>query len=208
MPPEASNTLLQLPDLADDIGGKRGKIGRMHRLFIALRPPPAVRAALAATMDGVPQARWQDDDQLHLTVRYIGQVDRRMAEDIVLALGQVHAPPVDIALSGVGAFDKKGRVDALWAGVTPHDALAALHRKVDHALVRLGLAPEGRAYLPHFTVARISRSAGFGPEVERWLAAHAGLASPVFTIEHMTLFESHLGGEAAGYEVVERWPLA
>ena len=207
MPPEASNTLLQLPDLADDIGGKRGKIGRMHRLFVALRPPPTVRATLAATMDGLPQARWQDDDQLHLTVRYIGEVDRRMAEDVVLALGHIHAAPIAVALSGVGAFDKKGRVDALWAGVAPHDALAALHRKVDHALVRLGLPPEGRAYLPHITLARISRGVGFGPEIPRWQAEHAGLSSPPFTIEHMTLFESHLGGERARYEVVERWRL-
>ena len=179
----------------------------MHRLFVALRPPPTVRAALAATMDGLPQARWQDDDQLHLTVRYIGEVDRRMAEDVVLALGQIHAAPITVALSGVGAFDKKGRVDALWAGVAPHDALAALHRKVDHALVRLGLPPEGRAYLPHLTLARISRGIGFVPEIPRWQAAHAGLSSPPFTIEHMTLFESHLGGERARYEVVERWRL-
>ena len=55
----------------------------MHRLFVALRPPPAVRAALAATMDGVPRARWQDDEQIHLTIRYIGEVDRRVAEDVV-----------------------------------------------------------------------------------------------------------------------------
>lgn len=191
----------------DDNHPEPSKIKLMHRLFVALRPPPAVRAALAATMDGVPQARWQDDDQLHLTVRYIGQVDGRTAEDIVLALGHVTAVPIEVAISGVGAFDKKGRVDALWAGATPHDALAALHRKVDHALVRLGLPPEGRAYLPHITLARISRGAGFGPEIERWQGAHAGLASPPFTIEHMTLFESHLGGEAARYDVVERWRL-
>ena len=179
----------------------------MHRLFVALRPPPPVRAALAATMDGVPQARWQDDEQLHLTVRYIGEVDTRVAEDIALALGQVHTPPIEVALSGVGAFDKKGRTDALWAGVAPQEALAALHRKVDHALVRLGLPPEGRAYLPHITLARMRRAAGFGPEIERWQAVHAGLASPVFRIEHLTLFESHLGGEGARYEVVERWRL-
>jgi 2'-5' RNA ligase len=179
----------------------------MHRLFVALRPPPAVRAALAATMDGVPQARWQNDEQLHLTVRYIGEVDGRMGEEIALALGQVRAAPIEVALSGVGAFDKKGRIDALWAGAAPHDALAALHRKVDRALVRLGLPPEGRAYLPHITLARISRGAGFGPEIERWRAAHAGLTSPIFRIEHLTLFESHLGGEGARYEVVERWRL-
>jgi 2'-5' RNA ligase len=180
----------------------------MHRLFVALRPPPSVRAALAATMDGVPRARWQDDEQIHLTIRYIGEVDRRLAEDVVLALGHIHAAPIEIGLSGVGGFEHKGRTDALWAGVTPHDALAALHRKVDHALVRLGLEPEGRAYLPHFTLARLSRNAGVGPEIDLWRAAHAGLSSPVFRIEHLTLFESHLGGEGARYEVVERWPLA
>jgi 2'-5' RNA ligase len=180
----------------------------MHRLFVALRPPPPVRAALAATMDGVAQARWQDDEQLHLTLRYIGEVDRRMAEDIAVALGHLHGSAIEVALAGVGAFDKKGRTDALWAGVAPHEALAALHRKIDHALVRLGLPPEGRAYLPHITLARLSRSAGFGPEIDRWRAAHAGLASPPFRFEHLTLFESRLGGEGARYEVVERWRLA
>jgi 2'-5' RNA ligase len=179
----------------------------MHRLFVALRPPPTIRAALAATMDGVAQARWQDDDQLHLTLRYIGEVDRRIAEDIAVALGHLHGSAIEVALSGVGAFDKKGRTDALWAGVTPHHSLAALHRKVDHALVRLGLEPEGRAYLPHVTLARLSRSAGFGSEIDLWLAAHAGLASAPFRLEYMTLFESHLGGEGARYEVVERYAL-
>jgi len=179
----------------------------MHRLFVALRPPPPIRALLAAAMDGVPGARWQDDEQIHLTLRYIGEVDRRIAEEIVLALGHLHAAPIDIALAGVGRFEKKGRTNALWAGVAPHDGLAALHRKVDHALVRLGLAPEGRAYLPHVTLARLSRNGGFGPEIEAWLGSHAGLASPVFRLGHLTLFESHLGGEAARYEVVERWPL-
>jgi 2'-5' RNA ligase len=179
----------------------------MHRLFVALRPPPMIRAMLAETMDGVPRARWQDDEQIHLTMRYIGEVDRRVAEEIVLALGHIHAAPIEVALAGVGGFDKKGRVDALWAGVAPHDALAALHRKIDHALVRLGLEPEGRAYIPHITLARLSRNAGFGPEIDQWLATHAALASPIFRLEHLTLFESHLGGEAAQYEVIERWPL-
>jgi 2'-5' RNA ligase len=179
----------------------------MHRLFVALRPPPAIRAALLATMDGVPDARWQDDDQLHLTLRYIGEVDRRVAEDIALTLGQVRAAPIEVALSGVGAFDKKGRIDALWAGLAPQDALAALHRKVDHALVRLGLAPEGRAYLPHITLARLSRNAGFGPAIDQWQARHAALSSPAFRLDHLTLFESHLGSTAARYEVVERWRL-
>jgi 2'-5' RNA ligase len=179
----------------------------MHRLFVALRPPPDIRRHLAAVMGGVPQARWQEDEQLHLTIRYIGEVDRPMAEDVALAMGQVHAALAPVAIAGVGAFDKKGRVDALWAGVTPHDDLARLHKKVDQALVRLGLPPEGRAYLPHITLARMPRSAGSGPAIDRWLADHAALSSPAFAFGHLILYESHLTGEGARYEPAARWPL-
>ena len=180
----------------------------MHRLFVALRPPPAIRAQLAALMGGVPGARWQDDEQLHLTLRFIGEVERPLAEDVVAALGQVHAPAIAVSLSGVGQFVKRGRADALWAGVAPHDALAALHRKIDAALVRIGLPPEGRAYLPHITLARMARSAGAAPEIDRWIADHAGLASAPFTLGHVTLFESRLGSEGARYDAVMRWALA
>jgi 2'-5' RNA ligase len=179
----------------------------MHRLFVALRPPPAIRAQLIAAQGGVPGARWQDDEQLHLTLRFIGTVERPLAEDVATALAQVRAPPLTIALAGVGGFEKRGRTDALWAGVTPHDALAALHRKVDAALVRIGLPPEGRAYLPHITLARLARNAGSESEIARWIADHGGLASAAFAVTHFTLFESRLGGEGARYDAIMRWAL-
>jgi RNA 2',3'-cyclic 3'-phosphodiesterase len=178
----------------------------MHRLFAALRPPPEIREQLFDLMEGVPSARWQDDEQLHLTLRFIGEVDGRVADDVVAALGTMAHPPVEVALAGVGAFDDRGRVNALWAGVRPHDALARLHRKVDQALVRAGLEPERRAYLPHITVARFSR--GDHPDAQAWIARHAGLASPPFVLSHFALYESHTTHLGAAYEVVERWPLA
>lgn len=176
----------------------------MHRLFVALRPPAAIRAALLDVMGGVEGARWQDDDQLHLTVRYIGEVDGRMAEDVALALGNVHAAPLDLRIAGCGSFDSRGRVNALWAGVAPREPLTALHRKVDHALVRIGLPPESRAYLPHITLARLPGSAG---SVDGFLASHAALSGPVFRIEHLTLFESELGHGGASYAAIARYPL-
>jgi 2'-5' RNA ligase len=179
----------------------------MHRLFVALRSPPAIRVLLAATQGGVPHALWQDDDQLHLTLRYIGEVERPVAEDVALALGQIHAPAPSIALAGVGAFDKQGRVDTLWAGVTPHDALAALHKKVDQALVRIGLPPERRAYLPHITLARLPRTAGGDPAIDQWRARHAALSSDAFTPDALILYESRLGRDGASYEPVMRVPL-
>lgn len=179
----------------------------MHRLFVALRPPAAIRAALSQVMGGVPGARWQDDAQLHLTLRFIGEVDRRLAEEIALALPAIAAPAPEVTLAGVGQFDKRGRTDALWAALTPHEALAALHRKVDHALVRLGLEPERRAYLPHITLARLPRSAGHGPTIERWLADHATLSSAPFTMGELILYESRLGHDGASYAPVLRHAL-
>ena len=158
-------------------------------------------------MGGVGAARWQDDAQLHLTIRYIGEVDQRMAEEVAVALGHVHGAAAEVAISGVGAFERRGAVDALWAGVAPHDALAVLHRKVDRALVRIGLPAEGRAYLPHITLARLPRSAS-PAEIAAWQAREAALASPAFTFDHLILFESTLGGAGAAYETIARWPLA
>jgi RNA 2',3'-cyclic 3'-phosphodiesterase len=179
----------------------------MIRLFVALRPPPPVRERLAAVMQGVPGARWQDDEQLHLTCKFVGPVDQPVAEDVAAALAGVAAPAPEVALAGVGRFDRRGRTEALWAGVRPHDALAALHRKVEQACARAGVAPEGRAFLPHVTVARLPRSAGAEAEVARWLEANAGLASAPFRMAHLVLYQSHLGREGARYEPVMRWPL-
>lgn len=178
----------------------------MHRLFVGLRPPPPIRRLLLAAMGGVPGARWQDEEQLHLTLRFIGEVERPLAEDAAAALGSVrHAAP-EIAIHGVGRFDRKGRVSALWAGVRPHDALAQLHLKIDQALMRAGLAPERRAYLPHVTLARFA-AATPAEVTDRYLADHAGLASERFACAHFLLFESRLGREAARYEAIERYAL-
>lgn len=174
----------------------------MYRLFAALRPPPPVRARLATLMDGVPGARWQDDEQLHLTMRFIGDVSRHQAEDVAAALAHIHADAVAVTLAGVGRFD-----NALWAGVMPHDALAALHRKVDRTLVAVGLAPERRAYLPHITLARTRRGGTAGPAADRWLADHAALAGPPFKLDHLILYASTLGSEGARYDAIARWPL-
>jgi 2'-5' RNA ligase len=158
-------------------------------------------------MEGVPSARWQDEDQLHVTLRFIGEIERPVAEDIAVALSQIVAPVPSVSLAGVGRFEKRGRADTLWAAVTPHDALAALHRKVDQACNRAGLDREHRAYHPHITVARLPRSAGAGPAIEGWLADHVGLGSAPFPLTHLVLYQSHVGRDGATYEPVARWAL-
>ncbi len=179
----------------------------MIRLFVALRPPPAIRDLLADLMEGIVGARWQDDEQLHLTLRFVGEVERPQAEDLAAALGRVRAVPPVVALSGVGSFDQRGRVNTLWAAVAPVAPLVHLHAAVEQACSLAGLPPDRRAYRPHITVARMARSAATSPEIAAWLIRHGGLTSASFALPHLVLYRSLLGRSGATYEPVARWPL-
>jgi len=184
---------------------RRDKDLSMHRLFVALRPPAPTRQACRKAMeDGPPGWAWQDEEQLHLTLRYIGEVERPVAEDVAATLGSIHAPAIDFALSGVGWFDHGPR-GALFARVAPLDPLAALHAKLDRALLRAGLEPERRAFLPHITLAR-RRSSAVDPA--GWLERNAGLASSAERVSSLILFESHIGRHGSRYEAVASYPLA
>ena len=90
----------------------------MHRLFVAIRPPEDVRDLLIDAMDDSPALRWVGDEQLHLTLRFIGEVERPIANDIAGALTRLRSPQFDLRVSGVGKFDKRNG-GALWAAVEP-----------------------------------------------------------------------------------------
>ena len=176
----------------------------MHRLFVAIRLPATVRARLLGLMGGVAGARWLPDEQLHLTLRFIGEVDRHLARDVDAALSSVHHPGFAIALNGLGAFDRRGEPVTLWAGVTPHEPLRALHKKIDQALVRAGVEPDRRAYMPHVTIARLPRGAG---PVQGLVEQSGGITSPPFAVDGFTLYESRLTPDGPLYDVVERYEL-
>src|SRR5678815_3545998 len=125
----------------------------MHRLFVAIRPPEHIRDLLIDAMDDSPDFRWQNDEQLHLTLRFIGEVDRHMAADLTDALARIRAPRCTARIKGVGSFDHRN-AGALWAGVEPKEPLAALATKVERVCQNIGLEPERRAFHPHITLAR------------------------------------------------------
>ena len=175
------------------------------RLFVAIRPPRAVRERLAAAMGGISGARWQADEQLHLTLRFIGDMHRRQAEDAHAALSAIRHAPFEAKLSGVGFFEHRGRPDTVWAGVAPQELLEKLHNKIDQALVRAGLDPDRRAFLPHITLARLSRSSG---PIGGFLEQAGDLASPPFAVDRFALFESDLTAERAVYSILADYPLA
>lgn len=176
----------------------------MHRLFVAIRLPASVRTRLLNLMGGVNDARWQSDDQLHLTLRFIGEVDRHRAEDVAAALAAISARSFPLSLEGAGHFAEGSRGGSLWVGVAPHGPLNTLHKKVDEACRRVGLPPEGRAYLPHITVARLRRAAG---PIDAFVRSASAMASASFVVDAFCLYESRLGSEGATYEIAERYHL-
>jgi 2'-5' RNA ligase len=179
----------------------------MPRLFVALRPPPEIREPLCALMTGVSGARWQSDAQLHMTVRYIGEVGADAVRDVAEALGAVRVAPIAGQLAGVGTFDRRERVHTLWVGITPHDEICRLQGEVDRALETLGLELEPRVFVPHITVARLALAADAATEIAQWRERHAAFASTDFGFTHFALYDSHLAASGAEYREIACWPL-
>ncbi|HEX8841855.1 MAG TPA: RNA 2',3'-cyclic phosphodiesterase [Sphingomicrobium sp.] len=177
----------------------------MHRLFVAIRPPDDVRDLLIDAMDDSPDFRWQDDEQLHLTLRFIGEVDRPQADDLADALGRIRAERFQLRIVGVGRFDQR-RAGALWAGVEPREPVAALASKVERVCQQVGLEPERRAFHPHITLARWKGRRT--REVQEFLERKRGLSSEAFDVDCFILFESRLSRHGAHYEEVASYPLS
>ena len=171
----------------------------MHRLFVAIRPPEAIRDLLIDAMADSPELRWVGDDQLHLTLRFIGEVERPLADDIALALTRIRSDPFDLGVSGVGLFEQRSR-GALWAGVQPRGPVAALAAKVERACVAAGLEPQHRAFHPHITLARGNPHSAAAAQA--FLNRNRALATPAFAVVHFTLYESHLTRHGPHYEAV------
>jgi 2'-5' RNA ligase len=177
----------------------------MHRLFVAIRPPEPVRDLLIDAMDDSPDFRWQEDEQLHLTLRFAGEVERPIANDLADALGKVRSEPFAIRIAGVGRFEQRNS-GALWAGVQPKAPLAALAAKVERACLAAGLAPERRAFHPHITLARWKGRRT--REVQDFLQRRASLASEPWAVDAFALFESRLSRHGAHYEEVAAYTLS
>lgn len=177
----------------------------MHRLFVAITPPPEVIDALDDLQTGMRGARWLPDENFHLTLAFIGEVDRHGLGEAALALSGVGAPVFDLKLSGCGYFgDRKPR--ALWAGVAASPALSHLQAKVDIALRRAGLLEDKRKFIPHVTLAYLNGATKV--DAEMFCAVNGLFSAGPFPVGEFHLYESHLGSQAAHYEVVASYTLA
>ncbi|MBP6011721.1 MAG: RNA 2',3'-cyclic phosphodiesterase [Alphaproteobacteria bacterium] len=176
----------------------------MIRLFTAIEIPESVRLRLSLLQGGVPGARWTPPENLHLTLRFIGEVDEAVANDIDDVLSSLRARSFDLTLKAAGEFGGRDP-HALWVGVAPNEALHHLVAKVESALQRMGLEAESRKYTPHVTLARL-RDAPL-PKVREFLAAHAAFDSGPFRAREFALYSSHPSARGSLYRAERTYPL-
>lgn len=175
----------------------------MRRLFIGIELPDELKAAVLQACTGYPAPRWQQSAQLHLTLRFLGQVPDHHAVTLDAMLRTIEAKRFEIAIAGVGCFGTVQEPKVLWAGVAPTAPLETLHRQID-ATLPLGLASEGLEFRPHITLARLRPQ---GVAAEDWLGRHRDLASAPSLITEFALISSVATSEGSRYTVIGRYPL-
>lgn len=175
----------------------------MARVFIAIELPDEIKAVLGSFVDEVPGLRWVPPEQIHLTLRFVGDLLPQTLAQLKKNLSAVTCAPFPLTLRGVGHFPPHGHPRVLWVGLDESAPLAALQHQVESAVVRVGVAPEGRRFSPHITLARIKENASAA--VARFEAQQRELVLPTFTASEFILFSSVLSQRGATHRKEETY---
>lgn len=172
----------------------------MPRLFTGLEIPRDVRTRLSLLSAPLPGAKWVDAEDLHLTLRFLGDVDQRTADEFLDRIAPFTVEPFDVTLSGLGVFGSQ-RPDVVWVGAEPKDVLARLNQWHERAARAVGLEPDTRPFVPHVTLARLR---GTKPrEVAQFLESRGHVALPPFRVSRLAVFSSRPGTGGGPYAVEE-----
>ena len=177
----------------------------MHRMFVAIDLPEEIKLAINSLHCPLPGAKWVAEEQIHLTLRFIGDVDDALLKMIVASLSGIVAAPFSLAIQGVGCFPPKRDPRVLWVGVAGSSALLGLQRDIEMALVRNGLEPEGRPFFPHITIARLKETPA--ARVAPFLRQHARIATRSFPVTQFVLYSSTLIPQGAIHHREALFPL-
>ncbi len=176
----------------------------MPRLFTALEIPRDAALSLSLLRGGLPGARWIDVENYHLTLRFIGDVEGHVADEIAHGLDRVRRPAFDLTLSGVGAFGSK-KPHSIYAGVSPSAELNALQGEIDRICTRVGAPSDQRKFVPHVTLARLRN--GSDGEVARYLSGRGNFSTVPFHVGRFVLMSSRDSVGGGPYVIEESWPL-
>ncbi|XUY26645.1 RNA 2',3'-cyclic phosphodiesterase [Agrobacterium sp. rho-8.1] len=176
----------------------------MPRLFTALEIPRNAAMSLSLLRGGLPGARWIDVENYHITLRFIGDIDGRTADEVVNRLDRIDRPEFDVNLTGIGSFGSK-KPHSIWAGVSPSAEMNALQGEIERICQRLGLPPDPRKFTPHVTLARL-RSSRLD-DVVHYLSGRGDFRTSPFTIGRFVLMSSKESVGGGPYIVEEAFPL-
>jgi RNA 2',3'-cyclic 3'-phosphodiesterase len=176
----------------------------MPRLFTGLELPPAVVGQLALLRGGVVGARWLEPEDYHLTLRFIGDIDARVARDIDEILGDIRRPKALVRFGGLSWFGGD-KPRAIVAKVEPEPALVDLQAEQERRLRRIGVEPGTRKFTPHVTLARL-RGAGQAA-IASYLAMRGAMVADSFTAERFVLYSAREGSGGGPYVVETAYPL-
>ncbi|MAU19637.1 RNA 2',3'-cyclic phosphodiesterase [Martelella mediterranea] len=176
----------------------------MPRIFTALEIPREQALSLSLLRGGLPGARWIDVENYHITLRFIGDVDFRTADEVVHWLDRIERPSFRLSLAGTGHFGSK-KPHSIWAGVSPSPELVALQADIDRICQRLGLKADPRKFMPHVTLARL-RGAKVSDVVD-YLAARGNFQTLPFTVGRFVLMSSRDSVGGGPYKVEEAFDL-
>ncbi|MGO4438047.1 RNA 2',3'-cyclic phosphodiesterase [Rhizobium sp. RAF56] len=176
----------------------------MPRLFTALEIPRHAALSLSLLRGGLPGARWIDVENYHITLRFIGDVDGRTADEIVDRLDRIDRPEFQIRLDGIGSFGSK-KPHSVWAGVTTTPELFALQGEIERLCQRLGLPSDPRKFTPHVTLARLKSSRV--DDVVHYLSGRGNFHTPTFTVSRFVLLSSRESVGGGPYLTEEVFPL-
>ncbi|HLJ65282.1 MAG TPA: RNA 2',3'-cyclic phosphodiesterase [Stellaceae bacterium] len=173
----------------------------MLRLFVGLGLPPELKLRLSLLAAGLPGARWVDPGNFHVTLRFIGEVSETAAGDVDAGLARIKAKGFPLTLAGIDHW----RAQTLFVAVERHPALEHLHAKVESALWRAGLPPQGGRFVPHVTLARLKGVKE--PHLQRYLSERALFRADPIPITGFALVASYLTKSGAHYEDQAEYPL-
>ncbi|QFY61656.1 RNA 2',3'-cyclic phosphodiesterase [Rhizobium grahamii] len=176
----------------------------MPRLFTALEIPRNAAMSLSLLRGGLPGARWIDVENYHITLRFIGDVDGRTADEVVDRLDRIDRPEFQIRLDGIGSFGSK-KPHSVWAGVSPSPEMYALQAEIERICQRIGLPPDPRKFMPHVTLARMKNARV--DDVVHYLAGRGNFQTTQFTVPRFVLLSSRDSVGGGPYLTEEIFPL-
>lgn len=179
----------------------------MIRLFAGIEFPENIKDQLYALRGGVPGAVWTERENLHITLRFIGNIDEDDAGYLHDGLAQIQAPAFSLAMTQVGFFATGSQMRHLWAGVSYYQPLDFLHDKIESVVNRHGLGADKHKFHAHATLAKLYGTTA--EDVQKFIEYNNLFRSDEFYINHFTLFSSHprTDGDGSYYRVEAQYPL-